>query len=94
MQLRVGVLILDVEVGRLKNIRYENKLCDSGEGDSESLLCCTNFDDLRYIFRETAEIFWCTEDRKLGFHFLICLRILEKKTIFNPYIYSDFSSIL
>ena len=78
-QLRSGILPLAIEVGRLKNVPEENRICemcelDEVEGEFNFLLYCTKHEDLREvlfheIYGENTEIFWCSDEQKLELFF-------------------------
>lgn len=75
-QLRTGILPLNLEVGRFKNILEDERLrelCELNEVESEShfLLYCPLYDELRTpIFTEMSvknpEIFWCSDDDRMN----------------------------
>lgn len=78
-QLRTGILPLNLEVGRFKNLQEDDRLCevrDLGEVEYEShfLLYCPFYDDLRTqifsdLFVQNLEMFWGSDDDKMEWLF-------------------------
>ena len=78
-QLRTGILPLNLEVGRFKNILEDERLCalcelNNIENESHFILYCLLFDELRtLIFTEMSvknpEMFWCSDDDRMDWLF-------------------------
>ena len=86
-QIRMGVLPLNIETGRYRNIPIENRLCDICKSDVETethfILYCNSYSDMRrilfnYAIKQNPTFNRLDEVGKLSFLFGECPRQVAK----------------